>query len=113
MNNLEKLSDSQLMNLFQGSNIDTELKNKLIHEIDRRDIKKIDNQRESFSKKQKLFVFFTSIFIFNYHIKLANKFLENGNKKSYKDYWKWYSFGIGFKFILFLLVAKYFLRPMI
>lgn len=86
MNNLEKLSDSQLMNLFQGGNIDIELKNKLIHEIDRRDLKKNKNQKVSFSKNQKLFAFFTSIFMFKYHIKQANKFLENGNKKSYKDY---------------------------
>ncbi|GGD22535.1 hypothetical protein [Flavobacterium orientale] len=113
MNNLEKLSDNQLINLFNGGNIDTDLKNKLINEIDRRDLEKIKNKKESISKFQKVFVFFTSIFLFKYHIKIANGFLMNGNKKLYNEYWRWYSFGVGFKFILLLLIAKYLLKPKI
>jgi hypothetical protein len=111
MSNLEKLSDSQLVNLFKGGNIDTELKDKLINEIDRRDLEKIEIKKVSISKNQRLFVFFTSIFLFKYHIKSANGFLTNGNKKLHNEYWRWYSFGVGFKFILLLLVAKYLLRP--
>lgn len=113
MNNLEKLSNDKLINLFNGGNIDADLKNKLIHEIDRRDLEKIKNKKESISKSQKVFVFFTSLFLFKYHIKIANGFLINGNKKLYYEYWRWYSFGVGFKFILLLLTAKYLLSPKI
>ena len=111
MNYLEKLSDSQLIHLFNGGNIDSELKDKLIKEIDRRDLELVNKKREFISKQQKGFVFFTSIFLFKYHIKIANSFLTNGSKKLYNEYWRWYSFGVGFKFILFLLVAKFLLKP--
>ena len=45
MNNLEKLSDNQLINLFNGGNIELELKDKLIEEIDRRDLQLINSKR--------------------------------------------------------------------
>ncbi|MBA4155431.1 hypothetical protein [Flavobacterium sp.] len=111
MNKLEKLSDYQLINLFQGGNLDAELKRKVINEIDRRDLKLSNEDKSFISNKQKVFVFLTTIFLFKYHIKIANSFLTNGNKKLYNEYWRWYSFGVGFKFILLLLFAKYLLRP--
>lgn len=111
MNNLEKLSDFQLINLFQGGNIDTELKGKIINEIDRRDLKLVYECKSFMTTKQKAFVFFSTIFLFKYHIKVANSFLIKGNKKLYNEYWRCYSFGVGFKFILLLVVAKYLLRP--
>lgn len=111
MNYLEKLSDNQLINLFNGGNIELELKDKIIKEIDRRDLQLINSKRESISDQQKAFIFFTSIFLFKHHINSANKFLINNNRILYKEYWKWYTYGIGFKIILLLLLGKYILRP--
>jgi hypothetical protein len=42
MRNFEKLSDYQLINLFQRGNIDYLLKIKIINEIERRDLKLVN-----------------------------------------------------------------------
>lgn len=111
MRNLEKLSDYQLINLYLGGNIDDLLKIKIVNEIERRDLKLVSGFKSFISTKQKYFVFFSTIFLFKYHIKIGNSFLTNGNKNLYNEYWRWFSFGVGLKFIVLIIVAKYLFSP--
>ncbi len=67
MNDVEKLTDIQLVNLFQNPNIDIELKKTIINEIDRRDLEKLTPNNESINFKTKIKILFTSYF-FSKHI---------------------------------------------
>ena len=66
MNNLDKLSDQQLISLFKSDNIDSELKSKIINEIDKRDLERIETNNNYFlSSKEKIFIVLTSYFFLN------------------------------------------------
>ena len=47
--NLEKLSDNQLIDLFNNRNLDKELKSKIIFEVDRRDLEIISSVEKDLS----------------------------------------------------------------
>lgn len=110
MYNLDKLSNQQLISLFKSYNIDSELKSKIINEIDKRDLEKIEINYDSLSNKKKVFIVLTSYFLFKYHLKKSNELLIQGNKTAYKQYWRYFNLGVIFKFIILLLLSKYIFR---
>ena len=57
MYNLDKLSNQQLISLFKSYNIDSELKSKIINEIDKRDLEKIEINYDSLSNKKKYLLY--------------------------------------------------------
>jgi membrane-anchored protein YejM (alkaline phosphatase superfamily) len=113
MTNIEKLSDDQLVNLFKNSKIDKDLKQKIIQEIDKRDLKKVAIIQKGLPLKSKLFITFTSYFFYKYHLKESTKLLIDGNKKGYKQYWNYFSLGVFLLFIILLLLSKYIFRKLI
>ncbi|OXA81599.1 hypothetical protein [Flavobacterium columnare] len=113
MNNIEQLLDNQLIELFKSDYIDKDLKSKIIQEIDRRDLEKIEIKEHKFTFSQKAFIFFTNYFLYKYHLQKANQLIMIGDKKSYKLYWRIFSFGVGFSFIVLLLIAKFYLSRLV
>ncbi|CAM4444156.1 hypothetical protein [Flavobacterium terrigena] len=111
MNNIEKLTDEQLVNLFQNPNIDIELKKSIINEIDRRDLEKLIPKNESIDFKTKIEILFTSSFLYKTHLKNSSQLLSDGNKKEYKQYWRFFIYGIIFYTVVLLVIAKYFIKP--
>ena len=108
--NLEKLSDNQLIEIFKSNFIDKDLRNKIIYEIDRRDLEKPLAKKYNFVTNLKIFIFFTNLALYKYHVKKANEIMLQGDREAYKLYWKIFSFGVGFSFIVLVIVAKYFLN---
>ena len=53
MQNIQKLSDDQLINLFKSNSIDKDLKNEIIYEIDRRELSKVKVFETNLSNKKK------------------------------------------------------------
>lgn len=111
MNNIQNLSDDQLINLFQNKNIDNDLKKSIISEIDRRDLEKITSSNEEIDFETKITIIFTSYFSFKKHLEKTSQLLSQGNKKAYKQYWRFFIFGIIFYTIILLVTAKYFIKP--
>lgn len=111
MNKVEKLTDEQLINLFQNQNIDKELKKSIISEIDRRDLEKLVSKDKEIDFKEKITILFTSYFLYKTHLEKSSQLLREGNKKGYKQYWRFFVYGIIFYTIILLLVAKYFIKP--
>lgn len=111
MNNIEKLSDDQLISLFRNHNIDTELKKAIIHEIDKRDLEQLSLNQNEIDSKEKITILFTSYFLFKRHIEKSSQLLTKGNKKAYKQYWRFFIYGIVFYTISLFLVAKYIIKP--
>ena len=111
MNKIEKLTDEQLISLFQNQNIDKELKKSIISEIDRRDIEKLVSINKEIDFKEKITILFTSYFSYKRHLEKSSQLLSLGNKKGYKQYWRYFIFGIIFYTIILLLVAKYYIKP--
>lgn len=111
MQNIQKLSDDQLINLFKSPSIDKDLKNEIIYEIDRRELSKIKVFETNLSNKKKLEILFTSGFRFRQHIKSSNELLISGNKKGYKQYWFYFTIGVFLNFILLLIVARFIIKP--
>ncbi|NJM79086.1 MAG: hypothetical protein HC854_04570 [Flavobacterium sp.] len=110
--NLENLSDGQLIKLFKNKNLDKELKSKIIFEIDRRDLEIISSVEKELSLSEKIKIVLTGCFLYKYHVKTASKFLIIGNKKTYKQYWKYFNLGLFIYIFIFLLVVKYILKPL-
>jgi hypothetical protein len=112
MNKVEKLTDEQLIILFYKSeNIDNELKKSIISEIDRRDLEKLVSTDKEVDFKEKITILFTSYFLFKKHLEKSSQLLKQGNKKGYRQYWRFFVYGIIFYTIILLLVAKYFIKP--
>jgi len=111
MNTVEKLTDEQLVNLFQNPNIDIELKKTIINEIDRRDLEKLVPKNNSIDFKKKIEILFTSYFFYKTHLQNSSQLLSEGNKKGYKQYWRFFIYGIIFYTIVLLLIAKYYIKP--
>lgn len=111
MENLHQLSDEQLIGLFQNNKIDSELKSQLIAEIDRRDLKKEVPEIKPLDFKTKMTILATSAFGFRYHVRQSNTLLANGKTKQYKQYWNYFTLGLGINIFLFLLLAKYVIKP--
>ena len=111
MNNIEELTDEQLINLFQNRNIDNELKKVIISEIDRRDLKKLVSNNVGINFKEKITILFTSYFLYKRHLVKSSQLLSQGNKKGYKQYWNFFVYGIIFYTIILFLIAKYFIKP--
>lgn len=111
MENLHQLSDEQLIHLFQNEGIDKELKASIINEIDRRDLKREEIQVKSLDLFTKLKIIITSGFLYRSHIDKTNELLAAGRKKEYKQYWNYFIIGLAIKFILFLIIAKYVIKP--
>lgn len=109
---IQKLSDEQLINLFKSNGIDKSLKQDIINEIDRREIENEAVVQQSLSFKEKATIIFTSILSYKYHVKKATGILISGNKIGYKKYWTFFLFGIAMYFFLFLIISKYFLKPL-
>ena len=110
MNTIEKLTDKQLINLFQNQKIDSELKKSIISEIDRRDLEKITPKNQEIDFETKISILFTSLFSFKKHLEKSSKLLIQGNKKAYKQYWRFFIYGIIFYTIILLIAAKYFIK---
>ena len=111
MNNIDKLSDDQLINLFKNQNIDSELRKAIIHEIDKRDLEQLSLNQDEIDLKEKITILFTSYFLFKKHIEKSSQLLSKGNKKAYKHYWRFFIYGILFYTIILFLVAKYLIKP--
>ena len=111
MNNIEKLSDDQLISLFRNQNIDNELKKAIIHEIDKRDLEQLSLNNDEIGFKEKITILFTSYFLFKRHIEKSSQLLSEGNKMAYKQYWRFFIFGILFYTIILFLVTKYLIKP--
>jgi len=111
MNTIKQLTDNQLIKLLQNQNIDSELKRSIIFEIDRRDIENTPAANKEIDFNTKAEIFFTSYFLFKRHLLKSSKLLNQGNQKGYKQYWRFFIYGIIFYIILLLLIAKYFLKP--
>ena len=94
MNKIEKLTDEQLISLFQNQNIDKELKKSIIAEIDRRDLEKITSVNKEIDFETKISIMFTSYFSFKKHLEKSSQLLSQGNKKAYKQYWRFFIYGI-------------------
>lgn len=110
MNKIEKLTDEQLISLFQNQNIDKELKKSIITEIDRRDLEKITSVNKEIDFETKISIMFTSYFSFKKHLEKSSQLLSQGNKKAYKQYWRFFIFGILFYTIMLLIAVKYFIK---
>jgi len=110
MNKIEKLTDEQLINLFQNQNIDKELKKSIIDEIDRRDLEKITSINKEIDLETKIIILFTSFFSFKKHLEKSSQLLSQGNKKAYKQYWRFFIYGILFYTIMLLIASKYFIK---
>jgi len=111
MQNIEKLSDNQLIELFKSNYIDKELKSKIINEIDRRDLEIKASSFQSINSKTKAEIIFTSLFQFKKHLQKSSQLLSDGNKKGYKQYWRLFIYGIIFYTVLLLVLTKYFIKP--
>jgi hypothetical protein len=111
MQNIQKLSDDQLINLFKSKSIDKDLKNNIIYEIDRRELSEIKVFETNLSNKKKVEIIFTSGFLFKKHLKYSNDLLISGNKKGYKQYWFYFTVGMFLNFILLLIVARFIIKP--
>ncbi|MEO8517240.1 MAG: hypothetical protein ABI426_10860 [Flavobacterium sp.] len=110
-NNIRKLSDEQLISLLKSNGIDPSLKKEIISEIDRRDMVIKEVVQKELSLKKKCIIIFTSPFFYGYHVKESAEILCLGNKKGYKQYWTFFTFGIALYFFLLLIVAKYIIKP--
>lgn len=111
MQNIQKLSDDQLISLFKSDSIDKDLKNTIIYEIDRRELSKIKVFETNLSTKKKVEIIFSSSFLFKQHVKKSNALLISGNKKGYKQYWFYFAIGMFLNFILLLIVARFIIKP--
>ncbi|HNP33754.1 MAG TPA: hypothetical protein PKN96_10725 [Flavobacterium sp.] len=111
MENLRQLSDGQLMSLFQNNKLDKELKAHIIAEIDRRDLKKEVPEAKSLDLMSKLIIISTSIVGYRYNLNQTNKLIAEGRVKEYKQYWNYIIIGLAINIILFLLIAKYIIKP--
>lgn len=110
MNAIEKLTDEQLINLFRNQNIDTNLKKSIIAEIDRRDLEEIASINEAIDFQTKMSIVFTSYFSFKKHLEKSSQLLSQGNKIAYKQYWRFFIYGIIFYTTILLLAAKYLIK---
>ncbi|MGC4040914.1 MAG: hypothetical protein QM710_09085 [Flavobacterium sp.] len=110
MENLDKLSDEQLISLFQNSRLDTELKSKIIYEIDRRDLKTRQQQPTNLDLATKIRILLTSSFFYKQHLEQSSQLLANGDKKAYRLYWRYFICGIAFYGLLLLVFAKYYIK---
>ena len=110
MENLQQLSDNQLIHLFQNNKIDKELKALIISEIDRRDLKTEGKKISQLDIQTKIKILFTSYFSYKQHLEKSSQLIANGDRKGYKLYWRYFIYGIAFYTVLLLLVAKYFLN---
>jgi hypothetical protein len=111
MQNLQQLSDDQLIHLFRNDKIDAELKGLIISEIDRRDLKNEDKQVIKLDLRTKIEIIFTGYFLYRHHLEKSSQLLASGDKKAYKLYWRYFIYGVVFYTALLLVVAKYFLNP--
>jgi hypothetical protein len=112
MENLEKLSNEQLIHLYKNQGITNEIKSLIFQEIDRRELELVKNDEIELDLKTKIKIIFTSLLSIKLHSKNANEYLIKGNKKAYKMYWRYYTIGWVFNIILLLLVAKYIIKPL-
>ena len=80
---LKLLSDNQLIELFKNSNLDKELKSKIVYEIDRRALEINENLPSKLDFSTKVKIIFTCYFFYKYHINESSKFIVSGNKKTY------------------------------
>ncbi|MES2545354.1 MAG: hypothetical protein V4548_10745 [Bacteroidota bacterium] len=112
MKNLDKLSDEQLINLFKNNNIDKELKITIISEMDRRDLKKLEETHLGFDFYTKIEIILTNYFCYKKHLKKSSEMLISGNRIGYKQYWRFFIYGVIFYTIIGLLIAKYFIKPL-
>lgn len=110
MNAIEKLTDEQLINLFKNQNIDKNLKKSIIAEIDRRDLEKITSSNEAIDFETKMSIVFTSYFSFKKHLEKSSQLLSQGNKIAYKQYWRFFIYGIIIYTTILLLAAKYLIK---
>ena len=111
MESIKKLTNEQLISLFQNQKIDNELKKSIISEIDRRDLKKMFPVNKEIDFKEKITILFTSYFLFKKHLEKSSQLLSQGNKKGYNQYWRFFVYGIIFYTLVLLLLAKYFIKP--
>ena len=111
MEDLGKLSDDQLIHLFQNNRIDHELKALIISEIDRRDLKKEMPGERNLDFNTKLKIVITSGFVFKNHLQQTNELLINGKRKEYKQYWKYFTLGLALNIVILLLITKYIITP--
>lgn len=111
MKNADKLSDEQLISLFRNQNIDIELKKAIITEIDKRKLQPLPIQQGEIDRKEKITILFTSYFLIKRHIEKSSQLLSQGNKMAYKQYWKFFIFGIVFYTIILFVITKYLIKP--
>lgn len=111
MKNSDQLSNEQLISLFRNQNIDTELKKAIITEIDKRKLELPPFQHVQIDVKEKIAILFTSYFLFKRHIERSSQLLSEGNKMAYKQYWRFFIYGILFYTIILFLFTKYLIKP--
>lgn len=111
MEDLQQLSDDQLINLFQNNKIDAELKSKIIAEIDSRELNTATNKFKPIDSTTKIRILFTSLFLYKWHIKESSQVFANGDKEGYKTHWRYFIYGIVFYIVVLLLAGKYIIKP--
>ena len=108
---LEDLSDKQLVALVKNCNLDKELKSKISNEINRRGLEIIIPIEKEISVSEKIKIILTCSFLYKYHLKKSSKLILKGNKKTYKQYWKYFNLGLFIHIIIFLVIVKYVIKP--
>jgi len=87
------------------------MKSKIIAEIDRRDLKKEEKQANKLDAITKLKIIVTGTLGYRFHLEQTNKLLAAGKNKEYKHYWNYLLISLAVNTILFLLIAKYIIKP--
>ena len=113
LNNLSKLSDSQLVELYRNPATANEIKKAIITEINLRELNlsqiQEDNKAEGLIDNQKLIILFFSpllIFVILLFIIFHHSLLKNWNRKKYKQFWEFTTLGFGiYTIILYILIT--------
>lgn len=111
-NNIDKLSEKQLTSLFKSDGIDKSLRQEISDEMCKRGMKSKEAVQKELSVQKKAIIVFSSIFFYKYHVKESTGILISGNKKAYKQYWTFFTFGIALYFFLLLIIGKYIIKPL-
>ncbi|MCO6161742.1 hypothetical protein [Flavobacterium sp. NRK F7] len=108
---LVDLSDKQLVALVKNCKLDKELKSKISNEINRRGLEIIIPIEKEISVSEKVKIILTCSFLYKYHLKKTSELIIKGNKKTYKQYWKYFNLGLFIHIIIFLVIVKYIIKP--
>lgn len=108
LENISKLTDNQLVELYRNPRTAKEIKDVLLKEITSRELKELESENSKkdieFTQNQKLNLLFLP-FLHRYHRKTMMK--NSWTPKRDKEFWSYISYGV-ILYTIFLFIALFF-----